>query len=220
MIAQARAAGAEIRTSTAALSVAQHGGGVRVADHQGDIDARSAVIAAGPWIKTLLPDVPAPLRVTRQVMGWFQPLDPAPFAAGRFPVFLLESRHGVHYGVPPFASGAVKVARHHHADETVDPRSVRPRGVRRRRGADPRALADHIPAANGPLAAAKTCLYTVTPDRDFLIDRLPARAISSSPRPAPATASNSPGGRRNPGRSGDRRRHGHDISRFRFGRFG
>jgi len=35
-------------------------------------------------------------------------------------------------------------------------------------------LADHIPAANGSLAAAKTCLYTVTPDRDFLIDRLPA----------------------------------------------
>jgi sarcosine oxidase len=221
MIAQSQAAGADIRTSTAALSVAQHGGGVRVQTTQGDIDARSAVIAAGPWIKTLLPDVPAPLRITRQVMGWFQPLDPAPFAAGRFPVFLLESRHGVHYGFPPFASGAIKVARHHHADETVDP----DRFGRAVSAADEAliraALAGHIPAANGALAAAKTCLYTVTPDRDFLIDRLPGarNIIVASPcsghgfKFAPVVgeilADLATGGGI-----------GHDISRFRFGRFG
>jgi len=35
------------------------------------------------------------------------------------------------------------------------------------------AIADHIPAANGRIAAAKTCLYTVTPDGDFIIDRMP-----------------------------------------------
>jgi len=221
MIAQSQAAGADIRTSTAALSVAQHGGGVRVQTTQGDIDARSAVIAAGPWIKTLLPDVPAPLRITRQVMGWFQPLDPAPFAAGRFPVFLLESRHGVHYGFPPFASGAIKVARHHHADETVDP----DRFGRAVSAADEAliraALAGHIPAANGALAAAKTCLYTVTPDRDFLIDRLPGarNIVVASPcsghgfKFAPVVgeilADLATGGGTD-----------HDISRFRFGRFG
>jgi sarcosine oxidase len=45
------------------------------------------------------------------------------------------------------------------------------------------ALADHIPAANGRLLAAKTCLYTVTPDRDFIIDRVPgsAQIIVASP---------------------------------------
>jgi len=35
------------------------------------------------------------------------------------------------------------------------------------------ALAEHIPAANGRLIAAKTCLYTTTPDGDFIVDRLP-----------------------------------------------
>jgi sarcosine oxidase len=45
------------------------------------------------------------------------------------------------------------------------------------------ALADHIPAANGRLIAAKTCLYTMTPDGDFLIDRLPGASniIVASP---------------------------------------
>ena len=45
------------------------------------------------------------------------------------------------------------------------------------------AVADHIPAANGRLIAAKTCLYTMTPDGDFLIDRLPGapHVIVASP---------------------------------------
>jgi glycine/D-amino acid oxidase-like deaminating enzyme len=54
------------------------------------------------------------------------------------------------------------------------------------------ALADYLPAANGRLIAAKTCLYTMTPDGDFLIDRLcPAHPVSSSLRPARVTDSNS-----------------------------
>jgi sarcosine oxidase len=173
MIAQAQAAGAKIRTSTAVLSIDRHGDGVRARTNQGDIDARSAIVAPGPWIKTLLPDLPVPLRVTRQVMGWFQPLDPALFASGRFPVFLLESRHGVHYGFPPFASGAVKIARHHHDDETVDPDRF-DRAISAGDEALIRAaLAEHIPAASGPLTSAQACLYTVTADHDFIIDRLP-----------------------------------------------
>ncbi|HKU81662.1 MAG TPA: FAD-dependent oxidoreductase, partial [Candidatus Tumulicola sp.] len=34
-------------------------------------------------------------------------------------------------------------------------------------------LAEHLPGALGPLQRLKTCLYTLTPDRDFVIDTLP-----------------------------------------------
>jgi sarcosine oxidase len=34
------------------------------------------------------------------------------------------------------------------------------------------ALADHLPAANNRMRMAKTCLYTMTPDGHFLIDRV------------------------------------------------
>ena len=175
MLAQAQTAGAEIRTSTAVLAVEQHGDGVLVRTNQGDIEARSAIVAAGPWIKHLLPNLSEPLRVTRQVMAWFQPLDPAPFADGRFPVFLLESVHGVHYGFPPFDQGAIKVAKHHHSDEAVDPDNRYDRAVSTdetlviRRGARRPHPGGQRPASR----AAQTCLYTVTPDRDFLIDGVP-----------------------------------------------
>jgi sarcosine oxidase len=137
------------------------------------IDAEKVIVCAGPWVMQLLPDLPVRLRVTRQVMAWFEPMPAEPFAAGRFPVFLLESRHGVHYGFPPHGSDTVKIAKHHHADEAVEPD-----GYDRRISAVDEdmiraAVADHIPAANGKLLTAKTCLYTVTPDGDFIIDRMP-----------------------------------------------
>ncbi len=34
-------------------------------------------------------------------------------------------------------------------------------------------LAAHLPGAVGPDIATKTCLYTLTPDRDFVLDRVP-----------------------------------------------
>jgi len=173
MIALARTERADIRTGVRVLSVAPYGSGVRLVTDSGEIEARAAIVAAGAWLKDLLPDLPAPLRATREVMAWFRPRDAAPFDPSRFPVFILESRHGMHYGFPATPAGLVKIAKHHHRDETiiadeprravseVDEALIRP------------LLADHIPAANGPLAAAKTCLYTMTPDHDFLIDRLP-----------------------------------------------
>jgi sarcosine oxidase len=173
-----QAAGAELRTRENVRAVAPRAGGVRVETDRGDIDAGAVIVAAGPWVKTLLPDLVAPLRVTRQVMAWFQPVDAALFAPDRFPVFLLESRHGVHYGFPLDDRG-VKVAKHHHGDEAVDPDAY-DRTISRADEAMIRSsLAEFLPAANGPVEFAQTCLYTMTPDGDFLIDAAGPIVIAS-----------------------------------------
>jgi len=175
--ALARDAGAELRDEVRVLAVEPHREGVRVKTAQGDVLAGRAIVAAGPWLKSLLPELPVPIRVTRQVLGWFEPVEAAAlFAAERFPVFLLQNPDGVFYGFPADASG-VKVARHiheqHHPAEAVDP----DRHDRTVSAADEaairRVLAAHLPAANGRLATATTCLYTMAPDGDFILDRLP-----------------------------------------------
>ena len=157
------------------MSVTPHGNGVRVATSHGDIDARTAIVAAGPGSRQLMPDLPAPLRVTREVMALVRAARPgAVRRPDRFPVFLLESPHGKHYGFPPIARRLVKIAKHHHRDETVDPGPRRSRRFGRRRSADPRGRRRPHPGGRTARSrSAKTCLYTVTPDRDFLIDRLP-----------------------------------------------
>jgi sarcosine oxidase len=166
--------GAELRTEERVLAVEPHRRGVRVVTPYGDVLAESAIVAAGPWLKSLLPQLPVPIRVTRQVLGWFEPAEHARvrFAADRFPVFLLQNQDGVFYGFPADADG-VKVAKHHHLDEAVDPEHY-DRAVSATDEAIIRiALKAHLPDADGRLLAARTCLYTMTPDSDFIIGRLP-----------------------------------------------
>jgi sarcosine oxidase len=218
-IALAKAAGADVKTGMKVRSIDETPLGVRIEADGETFEADQVIVSAGAWATKLLPGLP--LRVTREVIAWFEASEPSLFEPSRFPVFLLESPHGQHYGFPTFGQPGVKIAKHHHRHETVDPDAV-DRVVSLSDEALIRpALADHIPAANGKLLAAKTCLYTVTPDHDFIIDRAPgaARIIVASPcsghgfKFAPvigeiladlatkgATA--------------------HDISRFRLSRFG
>jgi sarcosine oxidase len=185
--AVARKAGAEMRLEARVLRVEPDGDGVRVTMACGEFLAGCAIVAAGPWLKTLLPHLQmpfqVPLRVTRQVLAWFAPVRHAQrFAADRFPVFLLQNADGVFYGFPADATG-VKIAKHHHLDETADP-EICDRTVSAADEAVIRsALKAHVPDADGALRAARTCLYTMTPDGDFILDRLPRcpRIIVASP---------------------------------------
>ncbi len=213
----AKALGAELHTGVFVRAIEASGGGVRIVTDQGPIDAGAAIVAAGPWLRGLVPDLP--LQVTRQIVAWFDPLDPAPFSPEQFPVFMLETARGIHYGFPLHAAG-LKIAKHFHRGEAADPD-----GVDRAISAEDEALirdavAEHLPAANGPLRRAIICLYTMTPDGDFILDRLPGQpnVVVASPcsghgfKFGPvigeiladlATAKAPP----------------HDLSRFRIGRF-
>jgi sarcosine oxidase len=175
-LALAKAGGAEIRTEQTVRGIEPRPGGVHIDIASGAIDAGAVIIAAGAWAKSLLPDLP--LRITRQVLAWFAPREPALFARERFPVFLLETPHGVYYGFPPLRDGHVaphslKIAKHHHREQIVDP----DRYDRTLSAADEAvirsAIADYLPAADGKLLAAKTCLYTMTSDGDFILDHMP-----------------------------------------------
>jgi len=220
-LALAKAAGAEVRTNETVRAIEPATAGVRIVTDRDVVTAERAIVAAGPWIKRLLPGLPAPLRVTRQVVGWFAPADPALFAPQRFPVFMIENGDGLFYGFPAGAKPGIKFAKHHHADQAVDPDAP----VDPLTDADEAmlraALAAHVPSANGALLDHQTCLYTLAPDGDFIIDHLPAApgVIVASPcsghgfKFAPVVgdilADLATAGRTR-----------HDISRFRLPRFG
>jgi sarcosine oxidase len=219
MAALAQEAGADIRVGETIRAIAPRGDDVRIETDRGVIDAGAAIITAGAWTKALLPDLPVALRATRQVMAWFTPERPELFAPDRFPVFLLENDGGLHYGFPAFGAG-VKIARHHHRDQSVDPDRY-DRAV----SSDDEALirsvlVDFIPGADGPRVAAETCLYTMTPDGDFVIDQMPGapQLIVASPcsghgfKFAPAIGEILA----DLATRGDT---AHDISRFRLSRF-
>ena len=172
-IAVAKERGAAVRAWEKVIAVEPAGAGVRVVTDHGAIAADFAILAAGPWLHGLVPDLHLPLTVTRQVVGWFEPQQPEQFAAGRFPAFMFESKYGQHYGFPAYGDRGIKFAKHHHLGEAVHADSYE-RTVSAQDEAAIRApLAQYLPAANGPLRATETCLYTMTPDNTFIIDRVP-----------------------------------------------
>ena len=130
------------------------------------------VVAAGAWLPQLMPELTLRLRVSQEQVVFFRPLDPAPFALGRFPLFINWEQPEV-YGFPLFHLPGVKLGLHLsgpqvRANERDGLASV---AVTQQMQA---FLARHLPLAAGPLMQAKTCLYTSTPSGDFIYDLHPA----------------------------------------------
>jgi sarcosine oxidase len=118
------------------------------------------------------------LRATRQVVGWFEPSDPAIFARDRCPIFMIENANGIFYGFPAGESPGIKFAKHHHVDEAVDPTTTTRPMDDDDEALLREALGTYLPSLDGKLVSSQTCRYTMAPDGDFIIDRLPgARAI-------------------------------------------
>lgn len=165
--------GAELRFHEPVSGWESTSAGVRVVTVSSAYEAECLVVAAGAWAPVLLGDLGLPLIVERQVMYWFDPAGgTAPFEVGRFPIYVWETDEGLQfYGFPAQdgPSGGVKVAifrleGQETTPETID-RVVHEEDVGRMRA----AVRGRVDALDAPLLAAKTCMYTTTPDEHFVI---------------------------------------------------
>jgi sarcosine oxidase len=167
---QARLLGAELHEEEPVRFWRADGNAVLVETVRQTYTARSLVITAGAWAAQLLGSLRLPLTVTRKVLLWFATAEPALFRRDRFPVYIAETPEGNYYGFPALDCFGHKVARHDGgmivADPLVVDRQVSDEDTRDCR----QFLQAHLPLANGPLRHSKVCLYTLTPDRHFLID--------------------------------------------------
>ncbi len=174
-LALAGAAGAELHTDEPVLAWSVDATGVSVSTTRGAYRSDRLILSAGSWMPSLLEDLALPLEIERTVQHWFRAAAHADrFQSDRFPVYLFEYAQPnlLFYGFPDTGDG-VKVARHHQGRtttaETLD-RQVADREVEGMRS----LLARYLPDANGTYLRSAACMYTNTPDRDFIIDTHPA----------------------------------------------
>jgi sarcosine oxidase len=155
---------------------------VTVKTDKGEYQAEKLIITAGPWAPRLMMELDVPMRVTRQAMAWLWPKQPELFAMGRFPSWAMDLAprdqfRGVQYGfpmTPPALGNPGFKAALHWPDEACDPNTV-DRTVRDSDTTELRTAIDrYLPAAAGPLLAARICLYTNSPDGHFIVDQHPA----------------------------------------------
>ncbi|MFL6595672.1 MAG: N-methyl-L-tryptophan oxidase [Chthoniobacterales bacterium] len=142
--------------------------------HDGsNISASRLILAMGPWIQETLRELGVTIRVQRNVQAWFAP-EIDDYASPKFPAFLVE-RDGLPaplYGFPDFGDG-VKAA-FHGAGELTTAEEVK-REIDEAQDVAPiaRAMDDWMPQAAGRLLSAKACMYSLTPDEHFVVDRHP-----------------------------------------------
>jgi sarcosine oxidase len=167
---QARLLGADLHEQELVRSWRADHGSVVVQTERQTYTAERLVITAGAWAAQLLGSLGLPLSVTRKVLLWFATAEPTLFRRDRFPVYIVETPEGNYYGFPALDDLGHKIARHDGGMVVTDPGAV-DRQVSDEDTRDCRQfLQAHLPLVNGPLRQGKVCLYTLTPDRHFLID--------------------------------------------------
>ena len=146
----------------------------------GHFYGKKIIVTAGAWTSKLLAELHLPLTATQQQVCYYQPQTAEQFHYQNFPVFSEATADGgFFYGIPAFGSFAAgrgfKVGYHSPgqplaSDDTLESRERRPdRAFTNRVNT---YLQTRLPAL-GQAQHAETCLYTETPDKDFIIDTHP-----------------------------------------------
>jgi sarcosine oxidase len=168
-------AGAELRVNERVTGWEPAASELRVTTEHGVYLAEQLVIATGAWLPDLL-GYALPFAPERQVQMWFTPREqPEWFLSSAYPWLLAacDPPAEYSYAMPDFSVHGIKFGLHRggviaHPDDIE--RVVRAEEVEAVRA----ELERRMPALNGALALAKTCIYENSLDHHYIVGPHPA----------------------------------------------
>ncbi|MEX2286046.1 MAG: N-methyl-L-tryptophan oxidase [Planctomycetaceae bacterium] len=173
-VERAMSNGAVVKTGESVLGWSSDGRTVEVQTDRERYQAARLVVTAGAWARELLAGLAIPLEVVRKPQFWFE-VETADYraAAGK-PAYFFDTPTGQFYGFPSLDGRTVKVAEHSGGNAVADPLKV----DRVLHESDVRQLHDFLtrfmPGVKPTPVRHSVCMYTLTPDRHFIIDVHPA----------------------------------------------
>jgi len=162
--------------------------GVTVSTDRAIYSCAQLIVAAGPWLPEVLGEMARLFAVYRQVLYWFEVEGEFDrFSPARFPVFIWELQRkpqGV-YGFPAIDGprGGIKVSTEAFEATTTPQTAARKVTAEEIDAMYRNYVAPYIHGVGAQCVRTATCLYTVTPDFGFVVDRHPQsdRVIVASP---------------------------------------
>ena len=186
----ARKHGADVQTDELVVSVeTRRDSGVTVRTSRGTYYAEKVIITAGPWIARFLPPAYAHLfKVYRQVMYWFDIREDCrpTFAPPGFPLFIWIFAKGGEfgfYGFPTLDGKTIKVATEQFTAITDPDYARQAVSTEEEQSMYKDYVQGRLPGISDHCGTAVSCLYTTTPDSNFVTDVHPDnnRIIIASP---------------------------------------
>lgn len=164
--------GAKIRSHSRVTKIEPIDDIVKVVIEDGtEFTANSVVLSVGAWAKQILNDLDLPLPLTpiRKTFAWYD-AEESIFADSTFPGFAYLNDTVGYYGFPSIDGAGLKIGRHDLGDEVNPDEDKIPFGEVAGDKEDLDAFLSNFMPKVGPLKYGKTCMYTMTPDSDFIID--------------------------------------------------
>ena len=170
-IEKAQWAGAELFVGHTICEVKTGGRCLEVLTDQGTFTADSIVVTAGAWAADLLPELKGHLRILNKPLHWYTA--DADLYSNRVgcPVFFFESETGDYYGFPSIDERGLKLARHSGGAEVSNPLELNRSLDEDERSDVAGFLRKHLPQVSDQATDHAVCMYTVTSDSHFIIDR-------------------------------------------------
>jgi sarcosine oxidase len=183
--------GAQLQTNEKVLSINPDGfnKGVMVKTDRAVYGADKLIIAAGSWVTQFLElSYAQHFRIYRQVMFWFKIQNDLQnqFLPGKFPIFIWVFEIGggnVFYGFPSLDGKTIKMATEQYANVTTPEQVDREITDDEKNTMYKDYLLGRLPGITNACDQAASCLYTTTPDSNFVIDFYPGhpQVIIASP---------------------------------------
>jgi len=173
-VEQARQHDGVVNTGETVVEWSSDGTIVRVTTDQNEYQAARLIITAGAWAAELLADLSIPLEVIRKPLFWHETTTGHYHASAGAPTFYFELPTGaIFYGFPSIDGKTVKLAEHTGGNPVLDPLHV-DRDIHVE-DTEPIAsfLSQYMPGLKTEPSRHSVCMYTLTPDRHFIVDRHP-----------------------------------------------
>ena len=171
--------GAVVKDQTPVVKITPTEQGVEVHTDMEVYGCDRIVLTAGSWAKGLLADqgIDLPLKIMPCQLGFYAPNKPADFVPGKFPVFFahMNGNYGeMPYGIPhEDPSIGIKLTTFYGWDTVEKPSDVDYTPSQAWTERIQAWAKQYIPDAAGPLMSTRRCLYTLTPEKHFIVDQHP-----------------------------------------------
>lgn len=150
------------------------GSDVTIVTSQGEYRARKVVLTLGPWAPKFLPKlgINLPLETVLILVLYWKEKKDGEFSAGRFPAFRNIRENGGVYALPSLEyPGHAKVCYHDGPETDPDSRDMADTG--RILSTMKSYVREHLPSLQDTPSIVEPCMYTNTPDKQFILDRHP-----------------------------------------------
>ncbi len=172
--------GASIHTHEKTLEWKSTGKTITVKTDKHTYECKKLIVTVGAWSGKMIPGFASKLTITKQMLAWVKPKNWKQFELGRFPCWSISDHEegGAFYGFPILPVSkfggpvGLKLAHHFHG-AVSDPDTINRNATADDDAILIKALSKFFPEGYESTLVMKTCLYTNSPDENFIVDYLP-----------------------------------------------